>query len=390
MEFYSMAVIKFKGTQLFDGYQLLHDKVLICSEEGEIIDLVSSSEAGEEIQELQGILSPGFINCHCHLELSHMQGRIVEDSGLVDFVYGVITKRQSTIEEMQEAIEKAETEMLDQGIVAVGDICNNNITASQKQKGRLYYHNFIEASGLLPEMASVRFQRAIDLFREFGGQYSIPIQSNSIVPHAPYSVSNELWHNILHFPGNHLLTIHNQETEAENEWFQDKSGEFNRLYEQMKMDTSSFLPTGKTSLQSYLPQLLPNQSLILIHNVHTHEEDIFFSKSFTSSNQIFWCLCPNANWYISRRMPPVESFINNDCCIVLGTDSLASNYQLNMMAEIKRIQEYFPEISLETLLTWATSNGAKALQFDKMLGSFEKGKKPGIVLIHNGSSQRIL
>lgn len=385
-----MAIIKFKGTQLFDGYQFLDDAVLICSEDGEVLDLLNTTDAGEEIRLVDGILSPGFINCHCHLELSHMKGMIVEDSGLVDFVYDIITKRNSSPEEMLLAIESAETEMLDQGIMAVGDICNNNITAAQKQKGRIYYHNFIEASGLVPEMAPVRFQRALDLFREFSGLYSIPIESNSIVPHAPYSVSNELWNSILGFPGNHLLTIHNQETEAENQWFKDKTGEFNRLYSQISVGTDSFEPTGKTSFQSFMPRLFPNQSVILVHNVHTHVDDIIFSKNAAAKNQIFWCLCPNANWYISRQMPPINDLMEHDCHIVLGTDSLASNYQLNIMAEIERIQLHFPEIPLETMLGWATLNGARALQLDSLLGSFEKGKKPGVVLIQNGRSERLL
>lgn len=390
MEFYSMAFIKFKGEQLFDGYHLLNDKVLICSEEGEVIDLVDSADAGEEVNELEGIISPGFINCHCHLELSHMKGRIMEESGLVDFVYGIITQRHSSMEEMLDAIDKAETEMLDQGIVAVGDICNNNITAAQKQKGRLYYHNFIEASGVLPELAPVRFQHSVDLFREFSLQYSIPVESNSIVPHAPYSVSTELWESIIHFPGNHLFSIHNQETEAENEWFRNKSGEFNRLYSQINVDTSSFQPTGKSSLRSYLPRFLRNQSLILVHNVHTHEDDLQFSKTFSSDNEISWCLCPNANWYISRKIPPLDSLMQNDCRIVLGTDSLASNYQLSIMAEISRLQEHFPHVSLETMLRWATTNGAKALQLDQLMGSFEKGKRPGVVVIKDGNAMRIL
>jgi cytosine/adenosine deaminase-related metal-dependent hydrolase len=157
----------------------------------------------------------------------------------------------------------------------------------------------------------------------------------------------------------------------------------------MNMDTASFQPTGKTSLQSYLPALFPNQSMILVHNVHTHEEDMLFSKT-KAANQVFWCLCPNANWYISRKMPPIDSLMKNDCRLVLGTDSLASNYRLNIMSEINRIQEHYPDIPLETMLTWATSNGAKALQLDELLGSFEIGKKPGIVLIKDGDAERIL
>lgn len=69
--------------------------------------------------------------------------------------------------------------------------------------------------------------------------------------------------------------------------------------------------------------------------------------------------------------------------MVLGTDSLASNHQLNIWEEIKTIRQQFPAIPLEILLQWATSNGAIALQMDHSLGSIKKGKKPGLVLIEN-------
>jgi cytosine/adenosine deaminase-related metal-dependent hydrolase len=69
--------------------------------------------------------------------------------------------------------------------------------------------------------------------------------------------------------------------------------------------------------------------------------------------------------------------------IVLGTDSLASNDQLSILAEIKTLQQNFNELDLATLLKWATSNGSKALQMNDKLGSFEKGKQPGVILIEN-------
>jgi aminodeoxyfutalosine deaminase len=76
---------------------------------------------------------------------------------------------------------------------------------------------------------------------------------------------------------------------------------------------------------------------------------------------------------------------------VLGTDSLASNWSLSIMDEIKTLRKSFPTIPLEEMLTWATSNGAEALGFDSELGSFEKGKTPGIVLINEAelSAKRI-
>ena len=375
-----MGYRKFKGDRLFNGYCFAEDdKALITDEEGVILDIVPVTEAGDDVQQFSGVLSPGFINCHCHLELSHMKGLIPEGTGLIKFVLAVVQQRHFSEEEILLAIEKAETEMLDNGIVAVGDICNNTLTVAQKTKGRVYYHNFIEASGFNPQLAEQRFQRSVDFFREYAKNYSIPIESNSIVPHAPYSVADELWELIINFPGNHLMTIHNQETAGENEWFINKQGEFTELYEKMNIDASFFRPSGRSSLQTCLPKFINNQSIVLVHNVHTAEEDIVFAKS--TGRQLHWCLCPNANQYISSNMPDIDLLMRYDSEIVLGTDSLASNHQLNILEEMKTIQQHFPAIETATLLKWATSNGAKALQMDSLLGSFEKGKKPGIVLL---------
>jgi aminodeoxyfutalosine deaminase len=379
-----MAYLKFKADKLFDGYRFSDDNtVLITDEEGVIEAIVPIDQAGDDVQQLSGILSPGFINCHCHLELSHMKGLIPEGTGLVKFVLNVVQQRHFPDEEILQAIEKAEDEMLANGIVAVGDICNNTLTVSQKTKGRLYYHNFIEASGFNPAIAQQRFQRSVDFFKEYARNYSIPVESNSIVPHAPYSVADELWDLIINFPGNHLLTIHNQEIVAENELFLNKQGEFLELYTAMNIDASFFKPSGKSSLQTYLPKFLHNQSVILVHNLHTSEEDILFGQQTITKGQLHYCLCPNANQYISRQLPDINLLMKHDCAIVLGTDSLASNHQLRILEEIKTIQQAFPAIEMETLLKWATSNGAKALQLDLLLGSFEKGKKPGVVLIRD-------
>jgi cytosine/adenosine deaminase-related metal-dependent hydrolase len=130
-------------------------------------------------------------------------------------------------------------------------------------------------------------------------------------------------------------------------------------------------------------------------------KDIEFIKLSTSNLQLstFFCLCPNANLYIINTLPDVNMLVENDCMIVLGTDSLASNHQLSIVEEIKTLHQNFPAIPLELMLQWATINGAKALQMEGRLGSFEKGKQPGIVLIEgiknlqvtsHTSSKRIL
>jgi aminodeoxyfutalosine deaminase len=207
-------------------------------------------------------------------------------------------------------------------------------------------------------------------------------------------VSPELFGLINAFPGNDVLTIHNQETVAENELFQNKQGDFIRMFEKMNINIVAFNPSGKTSLQTCLPQLQNYQSLILVHNVCTTKEDIQFEKCHTSEarNQksgIHYCLCPNANLYITNTLPDVNLLIQQQCNLVLGTDSLASNHQLSILEEMKTLQQNFPGISLLTMLQWATINGAKALQMEKELGSFEKGKKPGVVLIEGLNNSKL-
>ena len=386
--FVQMAFLKFQADHLFTGTKMLPaDNVLITNRQGTIEDIVHRENAGDGIQQLTGTLSPGFINCHCHLELSHMKNSIPEGTGLIEFVLKVVQDRHWKEDIIFEAIENAENDMLKNGIVAVGDICNNTLPLDQKLKGRIHYHNFIEVSGFNPQIAESRFEKSVQFFKDYFDHYSIK-NANTIVPHAPYSVSNELFDLIVNYPDNHLLTMHNQEADAENEWFMNKQGAMLDLYQKMNIDTSFFEATGKSSLQSCLPKFLNNQSLMLVHNVHTREADILFSLQ--SQKKIFWCLCPNANWYISRQLPDINLLTKYHSEIVLGTDSLASNYSLSIWNEIETITKHFPHIPLETILQWATINGAKALEMDKKLGSFEKGKQPGILVLNKERKNEVV
>jgi len=384
---------KFKADQVFTGYEVLNNEhVLITDENGSIQEIIKSIDAGNDVQQFKGILAPGLVNCHCHLELSHMKGLLPEKKGLVDFVFKVVTERHHPEEEILDAISKAEREMLENGIVALGDICNNGSTLLQKQRSNLHYYNFIEASGWLPEVATTRFERALNLFGHFKMQNEKC--KTSIVPHAPYSVSENLWKEIQPYFENKTVTIHNQETKFEDEFFLKGTGDFNRMYELMKIDNKHHQPTKRSSLQSYFDKLTKAKNAILVHNTFTTQGDVDCVQLQTSNFklQTFFFLCVNANLYIENTLPPIELLRKNNCDIVLGTDSLASNWSLSILDEIKTIRKNLPEIPLQEILKWATINGAKALEMDDDLGSFEKGKKPGIVLIDENfsSSKRIL
>jgi cytosine/adenosine deaminase-related metal-dependent hydrolase len=190
-----MAYRKFAADQLFSGYTMLGDEaVLVTDDEGIVLDIIQAPEAGDNIERFNGILSPGFINCHCHLELSHMKDIIPRSTGMVKFLLTVMTDRQSEEKNILDAIAVAEDYMLKNGIVAVGDICNTPFTIPTKRKNNLYYHNFIEATGFVEFTVESRFQLAHDLYLKFidAGNNENAI-SVSIVPHAPYSVSDRLF-----------------------------------------------------------------------------------------------------------------------------------------------------------------------------------------------------
>jgi aminodeoxyfutalosine deaminase len=368
---------KFQASQVFTGTQMLDgaDQVLITKADGTVEAIVSVSEAGDDVQQLNGILSPGFVNAHCHLELSHMKGMIPAHTGLQEFVKQIVALRQVAPEAIQEAIVAAESEMIANGIVAVGDISNTLDTLNQKAKNHLAYYSFVELYDLDPTRAEDKIVEGLEIQKQF--------QENcvraSLVPHAPYSVTNNLWNLLSTHFGIHTISMHNQETIDENEFFKTKSGSFLGMYERTKVNLDFFEATGKSSLQSILPIFKKAHHGILVHNSFTSADDI--QAVHATMDNAFWCLCPNANQYIEQTMPPIELLRSEKAKMVIGTDSYASNWSLSVLDELKTIQHHHPQIPLGEMLQWATLNGAQALQMDKHLGSFEKGKKPGVVLI---------
>lgn len=377
---------KFSADQLFTGLEMLgNDRVLIMNEHDEVEAITSREEAGSDVQELKGILSPGFINAHCHLELSHMKGKIPPGSGMLDFLLSVMNTRAETDEVKQQAMKDAETEMLQSGIVAVGDICNTADSFPLKNSSQLYYHNFIEVAGFVPATAASRLEAAKKVVEQ---SLALP-GGHSLAPHAPYSVSPELFGLIFSLrPA--VTTMHNQESDAETEFFVSKSGPLLKIYEQLGIDLSFFHATGKSSLRSVADQFKNIGSLLLVHNCFTDEDDIEALENVVVNTSISFCICPNANMYIGNPLPDLDLLMQSGMNICLGTDSLASNNQLSIWEELQTIRKHFSHIPLETLLQWATINGAKALKIDNRFGGFSKGMMPGVLLIENEQVKRIV
>ena len=365
--------------------------IIILDDNGMITDIIDPAKADhslESVENYEGFICPGFVNTHCHLELSYLKGKIKEHSGLDQFIIQLENIRKGINEEdKEEAILNAEQEMITNGIVAVGDICNNNSTFSTKNKNNIYYHSFIESFASAPEKADKVFNKAVSLYNEI--RRNEHNSSSSITPHALYSLSKALFLKIKEFDerSGNIISIHHQESEEENKFFLSKDGNINDMHFRFGVEKSDFSNSGKRPLAAaadFIPKDLPLQ---LVHNTVTTDIDIDFAEQYFKN--IYWCFCPNANLYIESKLPDFALFYNRKCRITIGTDSLASNKSLSILEELKTIHANVPFVPLLELLKWATYNGAEFLRINKNFGSLEKGKSPGLVLLENVNYDRL-
>lgn len=380
-----MSNRKFTADQLFTGYAMLGSgSVLITDEAGTVKDIVMRADAGDGVEQFDGIISPGFINCHCHLELSHLHGAVPRNTGLPQFLLSVVKNRFADEENIASAMNNAELYMKEKGIVAVGDISNTTHSLQIKKKNNIYYHNFIEALGFADARADESFNTALEVYSKFIAEDTA--HKTSIVPHSPYSVSDRLFQLINEHEKGSLLSIHNQESIAETEFFTTGKGELVELYKALNIDIEHFVPSKQSSLIRSIIKITGDHSLILVHNVNTTADDLDAIRRGRNLPQLFWCLCPNANVYINGHLSDVVLLKNFNCKLVVGTDSLASNAQLSILEELKTLQQSFDKLDTAELLRWATINGAEALRIDERFGSFENGKQPGIINITGGDN----
>jgi len=353
---------------------------VIILENGKIsrIDKVKDHDPAS-VEFHEGVIVPGFINTHCHLELSHMKAKVDTGTGLIPFISSVVKYRDIAQEIIDQAIVDADKEMIDNGIVAVGDISNKADTATVKSNSMISYYTFLEMFDFLQEGMTADTINQYKL--AFDGQSDVGENKKNFVPHAPYTVTPALFEYVReHSPPDCTISIHNQETSDENLLFEEKKGKFLDFYRGFEIPLTAFDPTGKTSIHYAMQHMDPSARSLFVHNTMTSTDDIIAAHKW--SDKVYWATCPNANLYIENRLPNYRLFLDQDAKMTLGTDSLTSNWQLSILEEMKTIHKYQSYVTFETLLQWATINGAKALGYDKDLGSIEVGKTPGLNLLY--------
>ncbi len=341
-----------------------------------VVDTGGNLQEKDSVEFYNGIIVPGFVNCHCHLELSNLKGLVPRNSGLPEFIRAVRESRKSDPETIIPSISSADKEMAGEGIVLCADICNNSSSFVVKTGSTIKYVNLLEVFGIDPEKASLRMYEVLELSelaRSAGMFYWL-------VPHSLYSLSLPLLRLLRSKTGsNRITSIHFLETASEVAFLEHHEGPVLESYNKSGLGTDR-LETVNDHVQGIIEEITPSGNLILVHNTFADRDTI---QKVRRRKDLFWCLCPNSNLYIENQLPPVDLLREENCEIVIGTDSLASNNSLSILEELKTIQRGFPTTTLEELFYWAALNGAKALCEEETFGTIQPGKKPGLLLLQD-------
>ena len=347
---------------------------------GEIL-AVGSCPDGNEVSE--GALVPGFVNAHCHVELSHLHKKFVKGSGMAGFIDQINALRDwAGREKKQVLVKEWMDKMWKDGVSAMADISNDDSSFEIKASHDMYTRTFLEVFGSEPEMCEGVMKDVTEL-QKIADEAGIDAAPT---PHSCYTMSPQLLsESAAAGLERGYISYHSQESQEEEDLLLSGSG---AMYENRVRNGMSTPPvTGESSLKYFIQRLSQaheapyDEHILLVHNVCLAQDDIDAAKKVM--NNVWWAICPLSNIFIHNALPPIPLMRENGLAIALGTDSLSSNDDLDMVAEMICLHKNFPDVPMNEILTWASLNGARFLSKDAELGSLEIGKKPGIVRISN-------
>ncbi len=372
--FFSNMTRIIKCNKIFDGENFIVQNA-VCIANNKVIDVLLITDDHENnyegIEKYSGILVPGFVNAHCHLELSYLHNEFVSGGGMVEFLKQMLKKRKVEKNEIiYSSAHEWDKKMRDNGIVAVGDIVNTLDTLDIKKKSDIEYINFVEVFGLNRWRADKIFEASVKIFETF---IANELCAN-IVPHSPYSLSERLWDDYLSFENKqrtNISSFHFMESKSEMELIQNGRSEISRYFIQdlaLSVEDYQHIPE---KFDFYLKRYLgKEEKIILVHNTYLNDE--YFNSIAAFVDKIYFCFCPNANLFIENRLPNIEFIRKMSDKICIGTDSLASNHNLCIVDEINVLLKHF-DMDLDEVLRWATSNGANALGVKDRYGYIQQG-----------------
>ena len=280
---------------------------------------------------LEGAVVPGFVNSHCHVELSYMWKLFRKGTGMAGFIDQINALRDTKpLQEKIDDIRKWMDLMWERGVSAMADISNCDDSFAIKKESPMYTRTFLEVFGTEPEdcadvMDSVlKLKKKADRLR----------LDASPTPHACYTMSPEL---VTAVSAEGLktgfLSFHSEETDEEEDMLKYGKG---AMWDNRKAAGMSVPPvTGKSSLLYFIDRLEKahpapfDEHILLVHEVCMDQEGIDVVKKVMRHPYI--ALCPCSNIFIHNALPPVNLMRRNGLKLTVGTDSLSSNDDLDML-----------------------------------------------------------
>jgi len=323
----------------------------------------------EKVIDLENVvILPGFINAHTHLDLTNLHRRIKPTHNFTHWVFQLLAARiRWRDDEYISSIEKGIRLSVEAGTTTIADIANTSHSFSVLKKSPLRKVVYKEIIDLDPDHAK-------DVLKKTQSALSAittdELFHTGLSPHAPYSVSQELYRGVsqlaheAHMP----VCTHIAETEDEIEFLMKGTGNFLALLRQIRAINNNWRPPGLLPIM-YLNEtgLLGNHPL-LIHCNYITDEEISVIKSSCASV----AFCPRSHRFFGHVNHPVQRLLDAGVNVGLGTDSLASNDTLSILDEMKFLFHHY-SILPKTLLSMATLNGAKSLGMESRVGQIKEG-----------------
>ncbi len=321
-----------------------------------------------EVRDLgEAVIMPGLVNAHTHLELTHHQDLIHRTSRFTDWLSQLIRNHKSDPEWIDSAVKSGVEMSLASGATTVGDIHGFGKSAHTHKNSPVRTVVFFETTGFSPERTQIGVDR-IDEFLESSPQADA-LFLPAVSPHAPYSTSAVLYRHCLELVQTRdlLICTHLAETKDEIEFLASGTGAFANLLNAFGISMKGWTPP-RCSPVRYLKEtgILACRPL-LAHCNYLSDADI---QSLAESGASV-AFCPRAHHYFHHTSHPIFRLIKAGVNVVIGTDSLASNWSLSMLDELKYLAKTQDSLSPETIFDLVTINGARALSLNRV-GKLEK------------------
>ncbi|MBR1888010.1 MAG: amidohydrolase family protein [Bacteroidales bacterium] len=334
----------------------------------------------------EGIICPGFVNAHCHVELSYMKGLFKKGTGMAGFIDQINALRDtSSMEDKLAALKEAMDSMWASGVQAMADISNCADSFEVKASHPMYTRTFLEVFGADPGECNAVMEGVLGLKKEAEafGLDAAP------TPHSCYTMSPELvTASSAEGLKSGFLSFHSEESDEEEEMMRYGRGPMwdNRVRNGIPTPPV----TGTSSLEYFLqrvteavPAPVPG-NVLLVHECCLTPEGAARAREVLEHPYI--AVCPLSNLFIHNMLPPIPVMRESGIPICIGTDSLSSNDSLSMIDEINCLRKAF-DLPLQEVLTWACLNGARFLGLESRLGTLEPGKRPGLVRLSSYPAQ---